>query len=281
MNSITSYASGGLCNRLLPFASCLSYARRKEIQPIICWEKTSICHAEYYDLFEKDDIEVINKNQLKERIDTLFFLNVSDIYQDCSLYGNSSLKELYENNTIKKYPINFFSDDKYENCCVYSNSFIDSIETLDLSKNALKSIKIKKEIQDKIDEFVKNNQINKDWISIHARGTDFANASISEYISIIQKLIYENSNVKIFFCSDEPSWEQEVVQKYPNNIIFREKQSITIAVDKNKNTWINNTFRSSDQVKEALIDVFLLAKCGKIIYNKESSFGRLATFLGS
>jgi hypothetical protein len=281
MNSITSYASGGLCNRLLPFASCLSYARRRGIKPIICWEKTSICHADYCDLFEQDDVEIVNKNQLKEKIDTLFLLSVPDVYQDFSLYGNPSLKELFEDDDVKKYPINLFSDDKYENCCVYSNSFIDSIETLDLSKNALKSIKIKKEIQDKIDEFVKNNQINKDWISIHARGTDFANASISEYINIIQKLIYENSNVKIFFCSDEPSWEQEVVQKYPNNIIFREKQSITIAVDKNKNTWINNTFRSSDQVKEALIDVSLLAKCGKIIYNKESSFGKLATFLGS
>jgi hypothetical protein len=279
MNSITSYASGGLCNRLLPFASCLSYARRKGIKPVICWEKTSICHADYCDLFEQDDVEIVNKNQLKEKIDTLFLLSVPDVYQDFSLYGNPSLKELFEDDAVKKYPINLFSDDKYENCCVYSNSLVEYIDSTEASKSALKSIRIKKEIQDKIDEFVEMNDINKEWISIHARGTDFALSRLDDYLNLLQSLTKDNPNAKIFFCSDEPTWEQEVKNRYPNNIVFRKKSADTLALDAKRNTWINNTFRSTEQVKEALIDVILLSKCGKVIHNNQSSFGKLASML--
>lgn len=279
MNSITSYASGGLCNRLLPLASCLSYARRKGIKPIICWEKTFSCYADYHDLFEEGDVEVIDKNQLKEKIDTLFLINVPDVYQDFTLYGNPSLKELYEDDAVKKYPISLFSDDKYENCCVYANSFVEYIDTTEASKSALMSLRIKKELQDKVDDFVGENGINKEWISIHARGTDFALSKLSDYVSLIQNLTKENPRVKIFFCSDEPTWEQEVKNRYPNNIVFYKKSASISILDTNRKTWINNTFRSTDQVKEALIDLSLLSRCGRIIYNKESSFGRLASML--
>ena len=278
MKSIISYSSGGLCNRLLPLASCLAYARRKAIKCIVCWEKTTICHADFHDLFENRDIEIISKNELIDKVDTIFTLNPHDIYQDYSLYGNDSLKKIYENSSIKRFSINFFSDDKYENCCVYSNSFIESIDSIENSIFALKSIKIKKSIQEKIDQFANEISINKDWIAIHARGTDFAHTKLSDYIHLISKIISNDPNAKIFFCSDEPLWEETIKQNFSKNVFYRAKTEHTTPVKQNKG-WIDNTFRSTGQVIEALIDVSLLSRCGKIFYNKDSSFGRLASFL--
>lgn len=280
MKSIISYASGGLANRLLPLSSCLSYARRKKIKPIICWEKTWACDSSFQSLFEmeENEIEVIEKNELLERVDALFYLNASDVYQDCFLYGNDTLKKIYENANIKKYPLSLFSDNLYKNCCVYSNNFINSIEDIELSKTTLKSIPLSKNIQEKINTFCLINNVNENWIGIHARGTDFC-TNLSTYEKIIEQSIQENPQVNIFFCSDEPSWEMEMFEKYEKNIAINIKEEKVKLLNPNNKSWINNTFRSENQVKDGLVDIVLLSKCGKIFGNKESSFYKLAVFM--
>lgn len=278
MKSIVSYASGGLANRLLPLSSCVSYARKKGVTPVVCWEKTSICSADFCNLFEPNDVKVIKKDELRNNIDTLFILNPSDIYHDCKLYGNTALLDIYQDNMVRKFSVNAFSDN-YENCCVYSNDFIRSIDSEEDSRIALKSFVVKKDIQEKIDMFAQQFSIDRQWISIHARGTDFPHSNLNSYIELVKQLLQENKDNKIFLCSDEPAWEEELSRLYPNNVIYRKKENHTAILDPSNPSWSNNTFRSEEQVKEAMVDLYLLSLCGRVIHDKASSFGRLASIM--
>lgn len=278
MKSIVSYASGGLANRLLPLSSCVSYARKKGVTPVVCWEKTFSCGADFCDLFEPNDVKVIKKDQLRNKIDTLFILSPHDVHHDCELFGNTALLDLYQDKMVRKFSVDVFSDD-YENCCVYSNDFIGSIDSEDDSRIALKSFVVKKDIQEKIDMFTQQFSINKQWISIHARGTDFPNSNLNSYVELVKQILQGNKDIKIFVCSDEPSWEEELSRLYPNNVIYRKKENHITKSDPSNPSWSNNIFRSEEQIKEAMIDLYLLSLCGRVIYDQTSSFGRLASLM--
>jgi hypothetical protein len=134
------------------------------------------------------------------------------------------------------------------------------------------------EIELRINDFTKSNNIDNTVFGIHARGTDFINEKLDTYLDSVKKLIELDKSCKILFCSDSQKWESKVKEKFPNNVITRKKNS-----HPKKNNflkgWSNNIHRSEASVIEAIIDIYLLSKTNFIVYNSHSTFAQIALHL--
>jgi hypothetical protein len=275
--TVINYASGGLGNILLPLSSCIAFAEATNRKPVVCWEPIFRCMATFHDLFE-NDIEVIKKDDLTNLKNAKIYGNLHDINYDFFLYKNDSLVKLTSKCLVL--PVsNIDINDTEENVVIYHNNLLPQIDKQN-SIQALKSLKIKKEILKTVEEISTFLNINETIFGVHARGTDF-NDGIEVYLSKIDAIVMANPNCKIFLCSDSPDWEQQIFKLYPNNIILRTKKYFVNKLDSNVQSWSNNALTSKEAVVEGMIDMLLLAKTNFSVYNVSSSFAQMVKLLKS
>ncbi len=273
--TIINYASGGLGNILLPLSSCIALAKEVNRKPVICWEPTFRCMATFKDIFD-NDIDVIEKKDLLSYENVKIYGDFFDINFDGDLYFNHSLVQLGLKNTIL--PVSLLKkDDIEENVVVYHNNIIPAVG-LEPSVSALKSLKIKDEILEQVEEFSSNYFQDAEIFGAHARGTDFNNP-IDYYLNGIRDLINNNNDCKIFLCSDSPEWEKQILDLYPNNIILREKKHFVTKLSERNTGWSNNALTSKEAVIEGLIDMLLLSKTNFSVFNNQSSFAQVVNHL--
>jgi hypothetical protein len=289
MSKIINYSSGGLCNRLLPIASCLAYKRKNpNTEIIVCWNPTFRCHCKFDDLFEVDGFSLCGNDELKNHHDVEgIYLPGTDMAEagwyvnyDAQLYGDFSLLE-FNNCHMEK--IKSIQEETFTNSCVfYTNTFAPQLATLEETINELRNLTILPHIQDKIDSFVEQHGIDKSWTSYHARGTDFEQTRVEHSIEHIRGLIQQDPNSKIMLTSDEPSWENKIKETFPDNVIFREKKSVITRASDDRPTWNSNCMTDIDSVIDALIDIHILSRCGAFYSNtEESSFSKTIEWLGT
>jgi hypothetical protein len=274
MNYIINYSSGGLGNRLIPLASCGLLANILDRKLGVYWPSTTRCMGQFKNLFLNDiqeiDISVLNPN------DCVIYSKPEYVYHDATLNGINHLLNMY--NLIGCRPLDEISTNINHSkkfIIVYNNTFLSGFEDV---SNFLKELNPIKNLKNIIDAFATKNKITKETIGVHARSTDFLNSSIEPYLNQVNNFVSSNKHIKILFCSDNPEWEAEMYLKYPNNIIIREKKDNVTKQNKNS-SWANNALTSEVAVQEAIIDIFLLAKTNFLIYNKDSTFGKLVDFI--
>jgi hypothetical protein len=108
-------------------------------------------------------------------------------------------------------------------------------------------------------------------IGVHMRRTDNAiavdNSPTELFISAMHKEIAADPRIKFFLATDSPEEEHRLQLVFPNRVITHEKKNM----------------RRDDPlaVKDAVIDLFLLSNCRKIIGSYWSSFTETAHALGS
>jgi hypothetical protein len=140
-----------------------------------------------------------------------------------------------------------------------------------------KKIVLKNNINDEIQELVKNHNI-QNCIGIHIRRTDhsilwthpiFKNKRIrgqtsnEEFFTFINSELLINPDIKIYMATDDYETQNIFLNKYKNNIIIYNKLSN------------NNDFRKTS-IYGAIVDVYLLSHCNKIMGSYLSSFSVLA-----
>lgn len=276
MNYIISYASGGLGNRLLPLASCIELSKSLGRNVGIVWNSTNRCEGEFNSLFDNkisfDLKSLLNVNPSEISI----YTNESYLLHDYNLNKNPDLHDLYlkvgvtELNLINK----IYNDNRKFIIIYDNNSFLG----LSQIYQSLKTLTPTQFILNYINNFVLENNINKSVVGVHARGTDFIDESLDIYIDSVSKIISQNVNVKIFFCSDSFEWEQKIKEKFPNNIIIRKKLDFVKKINETS-TWVNNVYTSEQSVIEGLIDIYLLSKTTFTTYNPRSTFAVCAKIL--
>lgn len=166
---------------------------------------------------------------------------------------------------------------------------IENYDNLIIAKNHFQ-IKIRENIEQKITSFVKKNQIDKNTLGMHFRGTDRihdmgeeARANLNRFIKSCKSRNYK----KHFICSDEPNVEKELttifkgtaynkntkVLKCPGfeNSDWRlteDEQKLAYELYKVSN--VCNIYRSLEQSIDGFIDAGILGHC-TIIHNLYSS----------
>ena len=133
-------------------------------------------------------------------------------------------------------------------------------------------LKIKEALLQQADEWV-NSNLQGDWVSVHYRGTDATRRSIAieAYIAYLKEVL--DDQCSIFACSDQAQFIEQVKEAFPGRVFSIE---ITRSYD-NRPLHKGETYRSNQQIKDALIDILILSKA-KLIYTTGSWFIEIVRF---
>ena len=133
-------------------------------------------------------------------------------------------------------------------------------------------LKIKEALLQQADEWV-NSNLQGDWVSVHYRGTDASRRciAIEAYIAYLKEVL--DDQCSIFACSDQAQFIEQVKEAFPGRVFSIE---ITRSYD-NRPLHKGETYRSNQQIKDALIDILILSKA-KLIYTTGSWFIEIVRF---
>ncbi len=114
------------------------------------------------------------------------------------------------------------------------------------------------------------HQINRpQTVGVHIRRTDHRwlhHSPTNEFVSLMEQEAARRPGVVFFVATDDLDEEKNLQQRFPGRIITHPKRSL----DRN----------SSAAIKDAAIDLYSLARCGKIIGSYGSSFSIAAAQIG-
>jgi hypothetical protein len=238
------------------------------------WRKTDICHADFNNLYS-NSIENFNLNELNPS-EVSIYSNVEYIVGDMNMYKDPSLFNLYKKTGIKNLSqLSEVYEDENTYIIIYDNNLFLDLRDI---QSFLKFLEPVNEIKKSINDFVSLNKLNNNVLGIHARGTDFVDDKLDDYLSIINNYIIEDNNCRIFFCSDSRTWEIKVKNKFPNNIVVRRKNAYSKKANFFRG-WSNNTHRSEASVIEGVIDIYLLSYTNLVVYNQHSTFAQMVIHL--
>lgn len=282
MKKLFIYCDGGFGNRFNALIVGLSLSRHLEYEPIILWPSTNWCRSSFNSLFNSD------YKIIEEHLE-YFGSNVDDY--EFIMHGN-----FLNFPTSVSHPNNFGSFDGLINFCrnttkeniVYNNDSIPNyVSPSDLSLS-IKQLPFKKEITDKVDIFLKNNNLDSDFFGVHLRNTDFYDSHKANFDSLYS-MILENPDKKYFVCSDDKDLETRF-SKLDNVFVYQKETYVeklvedgdwrSIIVDEYGIEQPFNIERSDSSVIEAMTDLIILSK-SNIIKTSDSSFLNTAFLLKS
>jgi len=278
MKSIIVYCTSGLGNRLRSLSSAYAIAKKTDRTLKIYWDNIipNGCLSPWGELFE-NKIEQITNEEMRVLDDCKVCSDEYDADREDWYFKNPTLKILKD-----KYG-SYGKDgatltDKQKNIIIFNNNFLSAI-TLEESYEFLKLLKPKKDILDKINQYINILGLDKTIIGIHARGTDFS-STLEFYTQQIDEFLRKNNEQKFFLSTEDPIYEKEIKYRYGEKIICRTKENYIEKKDDNL-SWNNyNSFSiTTEHSKEAVEDIFLLSKTDIKIFHPLSTFCEIARII--
>ena len=246
--------SGGLCNRMRVINSSLELAKRKNAKLIVLWYVADELNAPFESLFQPvDEFKVINFTSLKDLRKIWYQLTARTRINNADIENNTT------NGTLNQ---DFFDSIKLPAYLFTWEHFYPADEYFKLFKPTA-------ELQRRIDEVTKH--FTEDMVSVHIRRTDQINSiaysKTENFIDLMNREIEANPSVKFFLATDDKEEEALLRKTFPERIVSNE----------------NRTLRrdSLDGMYDALLDLYCLSKCKKIIGSYYSSFTDTAAALGN
>ena len=275
MKRIINWCSGGVGNRLRPLAACHSFAKQTGRTLAACWQPTTRCMTYFHDLYE-NEIELLEFKDIANLESVSIYSEKEYIVHDAKLNGNQTLFNLmtkYGHKSLAN--TGQINHDTADNIIVYDNNFFAGADA-QLAHSFIKQLIPLVEIQHKIGNFLKETALDKSWIGVHARGTDFESRGISAETYVKKMNSYPQK--KFFVCSDSLEYEQYVTSKIPNSI-FNKKQAYV--GKSHAGEWDNNVMTPKESVQDSLVDMYLLAKTDFLIYREDSTYAEIIKILSS
>jgi len=275
MKNLYIHCDGGFGNRFNSLVVGLLICERGGFNPIISWPSTNVCRAFYDDIFE---IQFeFNSNRLEDysnSIDEFEF-----IMHDNQLSWNASINSPYSFSTIHQV-VSHYNNSSKDNL-FYFNNLIPNYSDIDLS--LICELKFRKEYYEIVDNFLNF----ENYIGVHLRATDFPQGSVNF------EGIYDNvkgSDKMHFVCSD--SLEVENKFNELDNVFTFPKTSYVEKIDDSfdwrvvrgqikdemKKPLSFNVERSSESVKQSIVDLLVLSK-SDIMKTSNSTFLQTAQLL--
>ena len=270
---IISICKGGLGNRLKSLSSCYAIAKKTGRMLGIVWETDLRCDAGFSYLFSNEIIcssldWILSKNNI-------------------SLYTNADwVKQYYPNlfPIVKKYGcINLDKTSKIINdnndlIVVYSNDYLNGCTAKECKAffDWLTPINV---IEEKLQKLQKHLQLDKTFVGVHARGTDYecGGVTVKTYLERMDAEYKKNKNVKFFVCSDSLEYETIIKNSFPQVYINKKENYVFKA--NNDSDWRNNVQRPLESVQDALVDMYLLSKTNFKIYHPNSTFAHIVNMM--
>lgn len=278
MNNLIFYTSGGLGNRLNPI---LNIKNVFEGEFSLVWPKTMRLNCDFHDVFDNDEIKIINQEELLELDDVDNYHGtgggLAAAQHESNLNGLNNLLRLsqkYHPKTIGQFNPNQLT---HKNTIVFFNNFIGEVNHETIIEN-FKKLKPNKQISERIKRVTNELGINKSIIGIHGRATDFVNERIDKYYNIVDSELKTNKDQIFLFCSDDPQWEKLMKIRYPKNVLIREVKDNVYKAN-NDMPYNNNVMTPLEAVIDGYVDIVLLSKTNFKYFNAHSTFGSLVNIL--
>lgn len=189
--------------------------------------------------------------------------------------SDKNYKNIESDNPFDYYFKQPFFENSPENANYFSEQGLFLYTDIDLKNRETwnyllkKYLILKNDIKNEIDEYYKNNFLNKKILCVHKRGTDHTfHKPIQEnieYFNVIDEELSKNHYDKIFLATDENKSIIEFKDKYKDKLIFLNN----IRSDNNSAIFKLNIDKNQ-HCKEAIMDAFLLSKGNKLIKTKST-----------
>lgn len=262
-------ANGGLANRLRALCGFVALARLQQRAFYLLWDTGPACGTPFQELFAAPKLEQISRSQ----IDELVTAEQAIVYTDGEWYDR--VWEQYAKTT--------HSWEQFR----------------DMAYSIAKELEPIPSIADEVRRFAANHSL-EDAVGLHIRWTDNLTEYDSwesnvrcfrrEHVSRLQgfeRFLRETTRAtghrRVFLATDNPSIELTLARSFGGELVTFPK---TYYRD---HTWRFSfrllgpykQMRRTTSVREALIDLLLLSRCSVIAGTYFSSFGELASLLGT
>ncbi|MBN2109295.1 MAG: hypothetical protein JW832_17840, partial [Deltaproteobacteria bacterium] len=155
----------------------------------------------------------------------------------------------------------------FKHLCRYRTVHIATCSSFYQSEDSFRDFQPVQALQTQIDTYA--NLFNN-TIGVHIRRTDNRKAveySPTEFfLSIMERLTHDDTRAGFFLATDDPQEEKRFLDAFPGRVIIHKKRS-----------FLRN---EPAAIQDALIDLYTLSKCKKIIGSYWSSFTDVARALG-
>lgn len=240
---------GGLCNRFRALCSYLYLSQLLDIPLSMCWYPEEACDCYFEELCE-DVCEMISPQSILPLFSGEDSTNVLYV----GVWGWDDIYKIY------------FQD--YIDYGTYWNSYVSFVQ----------KIPIKQHILQRVETFVENYW-HRDIVGLHLRRTDLLKhlksrgldaqqySSDEKFLNAIDQSIIDGCE-HFFLATDNEPTKALIYHRFPGKII-------SYCQD------FDDSTKRHTSVEDALMDLYLLAKCKKIIGSYHSSFSQYAAALGN
>jgi hypothetical protein len=256
---------GGLCNRLRVIDSAIALAKQNHSYVHVIWQMNADLNCKFEELFELpariDKIEQIKtSDNLSRAIEKIYRTKIGGFIH--SLYLKYVLKSF---DLVLSYDLmQSYHDRNYQGCnfsemTVAKRSYITTFHSFYTSERPFGDFVPVERLQQIINEHSQNFD---NVIGVHIRRTDnrqsLAYSSTPEFIELMQAEIRKDGNTRFFVATDSQIEEDNLKRIFPGRIVTYQKKSL----DRN----------DPDAIQDAVVDLYCLSKCRKLIGSYYSSF---------
>lgn len=256
---------GGLCNRLRVIDSAIALAKENHSSVHVIWQMNADLNCRFEDLFDLpasiDKLVQSSKSGLLNKVVEKFYrTKVGGIFQDLYLrYIVRSFDLVLTYELMESYKARDYQGCNFVGMTANKRVYITTFHTFYNSARPFADFVPVRQLQNIIDDYT---QQFDNVIGVHIRRTDnrqsLAFSPTTEFVELMQAEVCKDSNVRFFVATDSQSEEEYLNQTFPGRIITYQKRSL----DRH----------DPEAIKDAVIDLYCLSKCRKLIGSYYSSF---------
>lgn len=257
MNRLIVEPIGGLANRMRVIASGRELASRLGLPLNVMWTLDPTCNCRFAEIFETPDGMVVHEIDLGRLLSRLMHrampLKVK-LAGGCYM-GPHEIKLKLANSDFRNFDVDV-------------NRPLYLVTCFEFLSSELPGLVPSKSLQQQISTMTAG--FGGHVVGVHIRRTDNSNSLLksptSAFVTMMRNELERNPGIKFFLATDSMDEEETLRRLFPGKIIVHRKQSL----NRNK----------PEAIKDAVVDLYCLAKTTKIIGSFWSSFSEVAACLG-
>lgn len=252
-------AQGGLCNRMRSIDSALALGRELGLPITLQWFRNSELNCPLRDLFvfPPDVLNVVDVSATG-RLGRLRHLMTPYFYRLCRYTYISQMRieeDHHRESLVKK-------------ALAHRSVYVSTHSRFYSARAPYCDFILAPHIAQRVKQY---HPMLKDAVGVHIRRTDnkesIQAASVDDFINAMQEELDQNPALQFFVATDDQGVLDLLVDRFKESIMFHRKRSYSR----------NNPLA----IEDALIDLYALASCSRLIGSYWSSFSDTAAQLGS
>lgn len=277
---IISFNSGGLGNRIRPLVSILRLTKFLEREPLICWPINNHCHCSFDELFDFSIKQILPYELDKQKSVYVYenkYFGFAGPSKICAVSNRHEeymiIKDCYK-------WILYEGELPYETVCTsYEEEWnlLPKSVRKDLIRH-LNGLKPKADIRNKVKSFKSDLDWDEFIIGVQIRRKDkkilnksaYTKSSDQAFIREMEFLIKQHRKVRFFIASDCLDTIELFEKLFGEKVIYYRKTAYD-SIDNDGTIW-----RPKEAVREALVELLILADTQMILGSHESTFSCLA-----